>query len=79
MKKTIEIRSEKTMDSDVTDFLERVNAMEEATAFIGFVIDKDDKASTIVCANPLHILGLIQELYGVLGQFMGPTKDDTIQ
>lgn len=75
----MEFRDESTVDQDVTDFLEKALKMEDATAFIGFILDKNDKASTIVCANPLHIMGFIKELYTVLGEIMGPTENDTIQ
>lgn len=75
----MEFMDESKIDQDVTSFLQKAIDMEDATAFIGFILDKDDKASTIICANPMHIMGFIQELYTVLGEIMGPTENDTIQ
>lgn len=75
----MEFMDESKVDEDVTEFLRKAMDMEDATAFIGFILDKNDKASTIICANPLHIMGFIQELYVVLGEVIGPGKDDTIQ
>lgn len=69
----------KRVDEDVTAFLQKAIDMEDATAFIGFILDKDDKSSIIVCANPLHIMFLIQELNAVLDEMIGPTENDTIQ